>query len=121
MPDKPFTVRLLDGNIAEVTLKDKVHLDVSVTDELDRELERLAPSTKVYQLVIASATYIVNPEMRHAFAENDTGLRQLAIAWVSPDEKANREQEEVVNKLTLPTPIRFFNDRNLALKWLCNH
>lgn len=118
MADKAFSIRLLDENIAEVTLRDKVYLDVSTTDQVDQELEAMAPGRKLYQLVIATGPYVVNPEMRNAFSHNDTGMRQLAIAWVSPDEGANREQERIISGLTLPIPLRFFTERDPAYNWL---
>jgi hypothetical protein len=118
MEGQSFQVQFLDDNIVEVVLGGKVYLDVSVTDKIDVELERLAPGRKLYQLVMATGPYVVNPEMRNAMAQGDTGIKQLAIAWVSPDEAANREQEAIVSKLTLPVPIRFFSDRTDGLAWL---
>lgn len=111
-------MRVLHDNVVEVVLDPMVYLDVSVTDKVDEVLEKLAPGIKVYQLVIASGPYIVNPEMRNAMAQGATGIRQLAIAWVSSDEAANREQESIVSKLTLPVPIRFFSQRQEGLDWL---
>ena len=104
--------------MVEVVLKEHLYLDIAITDAIDEELQRLAPDRKVYQLVIAKGPYIVNPEMRNSMSHGDTGIKQLAIAWVSPDEKANQEQEAIVSKLPLPVPIRFFSDREKAIDWL---
>jgi hypothetical protein len=117
MAEQVFFVNLIADNIAEVVMKEHIYLDVAVTDAIDKELQRLAPNRKVYQVVIAKGPYIVNPEMRNSMSHGDTGIRQLAMAWVSPDEKANREQEAIVSKLPLPVPIRFFSDRQGALDW----
>ena len=118
MPGKPFQIKLLATNIAEVILEPNVYLDVSVTDMIDQELNAIAPDHKFYQLVIANGPYIVNPEMRNSMAEGGAGIKLLGVAWVSPDEKANREQEEIVSRLTLPIPIRFFSSRDAGLDWL---
>jgi len=118
MPGKPFQIKLLATNIAEVILDPNVYLDVSVTDMIDQELNAIAPDHKFYQLVIANGPYIVNPEMRNSMAEGGAGIKLLGVAWVSPDEKANREQEEIVSRLTLPIPIRFFSSRDAGLDWL---
>jgi hypothetical protein len=118
MPDKLFKINLLSHNIAEVVMEPNVYLDVSVTDMIDQELNRLAPDKKFYQLVIASGPYIVNPEMRNSMSEGGTGIKLLGVAWVSPDEKANREQEQIISTLTLPVPVRFFSDRTAGLNWL---
>ena len=118
MPEPPFTINVLSRNIVEVVLKDKVYLDVSVTDKIDQALHELAPDRKFYQMVIANGPYIVNPEMRNAMSKGDAGIKLLGVAWVSPDEKANREQEAIVSKLTLPVPVRFFCDREDGLAWL---
>jgi hypothetical protein len=118
MSEEPFTARLLSENIAEITLKDNVYLDISVTDKIDQALHRLGPNRKFYQMVIANGPYVVNPEMRNSMSQGDTGTKLLGIAWISPDEKANREQEAIVSKLSLPVPIRFFSDREAGFKWL---
>ena len=118
MSEKLFEVRMLSQDIAEVVFSKQIYLDVSITDGIDTELETLAPGRKIYQLVDAKGPYIVNPEMRNAAAEGATGVRQIAIAWVSPDEKANREQEAILSKLPLPFKISFFSNRTDALVWL---
>jgi hypothetical protein len=118
MAEELFTVRLLAPDIAEVTLKDHVYLDISVTDKIDQALHLLGPDRKFFQLVIASGPYIVNPEMRNSMSQSDTGTKLLGIAWISPDEEANREQESITSKLPLPIPIRFFSDREKGLAWL---
>jgi hypothetical protein len=118
MSKQPFSVKLLSHNIAEITLDDNVYLDVSVTDRIDEELHKLGPDRKFFQMVIASGPYIVNPEMRNSMSEGDTGTKLLGVAWVSPDEEANREQEAIVSQLSLPVPIRFFSDREKGLAWL---
>lgn len=113
-----FKLKLLTDNIVEVVLDDNLYLDVSVTDRIDELLEEMVPKRKIYQLVIASGPYIVNPEMRNSMSQGDTGIKQLAIAWISPDEKSNQEQEAIVSKLPLPVQIRFFSDREKGLVWL---
>jgi hypothetical protein len=118
MAAEQFSVRLLTHDIVEVILKKHVDLDISITDAIDAELERLAPGRKVRQLVIAPGPYIVNPEMRNSFAKGDTGIKQIAIAWVSPDKRANDEQEAILSKLPTPVPIRFFSDREKGIAWL---
>jgi hypothetical protein len=118
MYEELFKAKLLAHNIVEVVLADKVYLDISLTDKIDETLHKLAPDRKLYQLVIASGPYIVNPEMRNATAKGNAGVRLLGVAWVSPDNKANQEQEEIVGKLPIPFPIRFFSDRVKALTWL---
>jgi hypothetical protein len=118
MSKQPFNIKVLSPNMVEVTLDDNVYLDISVTDMIDQELHKIGPDRKFYQLVIANGPYIVNPEMRNSFSKSDTGNKLLGIAWISPDEDANKEQEEIVSKLTLPAPIRFFSDREKGLKWL---
>jgi hypothetical protein len=118
MSEELFKVRLLTHDIVEVVLDRNVYLDVSVTDRIDQEIQRLAPDRKVYQIVIANYPYIVNPEMRNAMAKGDTGIKILALAWVSPDEAANREQEEIVSHLPIPLPIRFFSERQKGIDWL---
>lgn len=118
MAKELYDVSMLATDIAEVVFHRHVYLDIAITDRIDEILEGLAPGRKVYQLVIAKGPYIVNPEMRNSFSKGDTGIKQLAIAWVSPDEKANKEQEEVMSKLPTPIPIRFFDTRELGLAWL---
>jgi hypothetical protein len=118
MAEKQFQVKLLEHNIVEVILKDNVYLDISITDSIDQALNRIAPDRKFYQMVIANGPYIVNPEMRNSMAEGDTGNKLLAVAWVSPDIKANLEQESIVSQLTLPIPVRFFSEREKGLAWL---
>jgi hypothetical protein len=113
-----FEARLLTPEIVEVVLGKNVYLDISVTDKIDQALHRLAPDRKLYQMVIANGPYIVNPEMRTAMSKGDAGIKLKGIAWVSPDEKGNQEQESIVSKLPIPIPLRFFSDRNLAFEWL---
>ena len=103
MAEEKYTARLLSDDIVEVVLKDHVYLDVSVTDAIDKSIQQLAPNRKLYQIVIASGPYIVNPEMRNAAVAGDSGIKQLAIAWVSPDERANEEQEKIVSKSNTPS------------------
>lgn len=117
-PDDPFKVNELSHNMVEIVLNDNVYLDVSVTDRIDAALHRLGPDRKFYQLVIANGPYVVNPEMRNAMSKGNAGIKLLGIAWVSPDEKANQEQERIVSTLTLPIPIRFFSNRDTGLQWL---
>jgi hypothetical protein len=118
MTEKIYTIELLDHNMVEITLKQQIYLDIAITDAIDEDLQRLAPDKKVYQLVIAKGPYIVNPEMRNSFSKGDTGIKQIAIAWVSPDEKSNQEQEAILSKLPLPVKIRFFGNRQSGLDWL---
>lgn len=113
-----FDAKLLSPNLVEITMKEKVYLDISITDSIDQALQELAPDRKLYQLVIALGAYLVDPEMRHAMAHGDSGVKQLAIAWVSPDKEDNQKQEAIVSQLTLPLPIRFFDDRESGLAWL---
>jgi hypothetical protein len=117
MAEKIYTIRLLDRNIVEVTFAQQVYLDISITDAIEQELHRLVPDEKVYQLVIAKGPYIVNPEMRNSLSKS-TSIKQAAIAWVSPDQKANREQEAIVSKLPMPMKIRFFDTAEDGLGWL---
>ena len=118
MPDRPYQIKSLGDDIIEVTLKPHVDLDVSMTDAIDQELHRIGPDRKFFQLVIASGPYMVEPEMRNSMSQGDTGIKQHAIAWISPDEKANAEQEAIVSTLPIPVPIRFFSDREKGLAWL---
>jgi len=118
MTNDLFAVKLLTPEIVEVVLNKNVYLDISVTDKIDQALHQLAPDRKLYQMVIASGPYIVNPEMRTAMSKGDAGIKLKGIAWVSPDEKANREQEAIVSKLPIPIPLRFFSDREKAFAWL---
>lgn len=118
MHEELFTVKRLSEDIVEVTLMDNVDLDISVTDKIDGALHRIAPHRKFYQLVMANGPYVVNPEMRNSMSQGDTGSKLLAIAWISPDKKANEEQEAIVSQLTLPVPIRFFSERETGLSWL---
>ncbi len=113
-----FEARLLTPDIAEIILGKNVYLDISVTDKIDQALHRLAPDRKLYQMVIANGPYIVNPEMRTAMSKGDAGIKLKGIAWVSPDDKSNKEQEAIVSKLPIPMPLRFFSDRNVAFEWL---
>src|SRR6476660_4262069 len=93
-----FEARLLTPDIAEIILGKNVYLDISVTDKIDQALHRLAPDRKLYQMVIANGPYIVNPEMRTAMSKGDAGIKLKGIAWVSPDDKSNKEQEAIVSK-----------------------
>jgi len=113
-----FDAKLLTPEIVEVVLKENVYLDISVTDKIDQVLHKLAPDRKLYQMVIANGPYIVNPEMRTAMSKGDAGIKLKGIAWVSPNQKANEEQEAIVSKLQLPIAIRFFSDREIAFTWL---
>jgi hypothetical protein len=118
MAEHLFTLKQLSDNIVEIVLKDRIDLDIAVTDKIDQALHSIDPTRKFYQLVIANGPYMVDPEMRNSMSHGDTGIKQLAIAWVSPDEAANHQQEAIVSKLPLPLPIRFFSDRSEALTWL---
>lgn len=113
-----FDINLIEKQIVEVIFKDKVFLNTYITDQIEDGIQKLTPNQKVYQLVIAKGPYAVDPEMRNAVVHGEAGVKQMAIAWVSPDKEANRVQEEIVSKLPLPYPIRFFDDRESALVWL---
>jgi hypothetical protein len=117
MAEKIYTIKVLDRNIVEVTLKEHVYLDMSITDAIEQDLNVMVPNERVYQLVIAKGPYIVNPEMRNSMSKSET-VKQAAIAWISPDEKSNQEQEAIVSKLPLPLKIRFFSSREDGLGWL---
>ena len=108
---------MLAPDIIEISFSERVMLDLSISDQIERKIQELAPNRKVYQVVMAHGPYVVDPEMRNAVQHGEAGLKQLAIAWVSPDEKANREQEEILSKLPLPVPIRFFSRQEDALAW----
>ena len=113
-----FDIELIKNNIVEVVFKDKVFLNTFITDQIEEGIQALCPNQKVYQIVIAKGPYAVDPEMRNAVVHGEAGVKQLAIAWVSPDKAANREQEAIVSKLPLPYPIRFFDDRESAMAWV---
>jgi hypothetical protein len=118
MSESLFKVRLLSNNLVEVVMGNNVYLDIAVTDAIEQEIDKLLPGGKYYQLVIANGPYVVNPEMRNSMSEGGAGTKMLGLAWISPDEKANREQEEIVSRLPLPMQIRFFSDREKGLTWL---
>jgi hypothetical protein len=116
--DELFKVRLLERGIVEVVIDKRLFLDINATERINMEVSKLVPRGKTYQLVLANAPYAVDPEMRHAIVKKETGTNLGAIAWISPDQKANAEQEAIVSKLPMPFPIRFFNDREKGLAWL---
>lgn len=115
--EKKYTLKIHEL-LVETIYPENTVLDEIITKEIDDILTELNPGKKYYILSEARGFYMISPGLRKAMATADFNRPIAAIAFYSQEEKLN-DMQQTFNEITQPkVPIKFFINKEKAIKWL---